>query len=139
MRASARLVAEATRAGPTRLVEVSASAPFAVRETPDGVFLVGSAQGLVGSDELELDLVVGDGASLTLRTAAASIAYRELVRSVVGNRTHRCGRIAYLAPRAPHRDLALSPVGHGPRRARPHRGARLDRRVCTRSRWRRAR
>jgi urease accessory protein len=74
VKAVARLVAEPDDTGGTRLCELRSEAPLALRPTPAGVFLVGSAAGPVGGDELELDVVVGRGASLTIRSAAATLA-----------------------------------------------------------------
>lgn len=47
--------------------------PLTLRDTPDGVHLVGTAAGPLGGDDLHLDVVVGDGAALVVRSAAASI------------------------------------------------------------------
>jgi urease accessory protein len=75
VRSRARIVAEAAQGGGTRLTELSAPAPLGLRETDDGLFLVSSAQGLLAEDDLELDIVVGRGAHLRLRSAAAAVAY----------------------------------------------------------------
>ncbi len=48
--------------------------PLLLRPTPTGLMLVGGAAGPLGGDDLELDLVVDAGASLTVRSAAASMA-----------------------------------------------------------------
>lgn len=61
--------------GRTRLTEVLSPAPIALRETPDGVYLVASAQSLVAADALDLEVIVGPGARLRIRSAAATIAY----------------------------------------------------------------
>ena len=74
MRARARVVAESDGRGATRLTALRSEAPLALRSTPDGLFLVGGAGGPLGGDDLTLDITVGAGASLTVRTAAASIA-----------------------------------------------------------------
>jgi len=68
-------VAEADDRGSCRIVEMAATAPLGLRETRDAVYLVGTAQGLVGDDDLELEVVVGPGATLRIRSAAATIAY----------------------------------------------------------------
>jgi urease accessory protein len=48
--------------------------PLVLRRTPSAVYLVGGAAGPIGGDELSLRIVVGPGAFLRMRTAAASIA-----------------------------------------------------------------
>jgi urease accessory protein len=75
VRSFARLRAERAADGSTRLVELCSEAPLAMRQTAEGLWLVGSAQGLVGTDELHLELSIGRGASLSIRSAAATIAY----------------------------------------------------------------
>ncbi len=45
-----------------------------LRSTPDALYLVGGAGGPLGGDELTLDVEVGGGARLAVRTAGASIA-----------------------------------------------------------------
>jgi urease accessory protein len=75
MRAHARVVAEADPRRPYRLVEMTDSAPIGLRWTRDAIYLVGTAQSLLAEDELLLEVVVRKGATLCLRSAAASIAY----------------------------------------------------------------
>ncbi len=60
--------------GGTRLVDLRSMAPLLLRPTPDGVYLVGGAAGPLGGDRLRLRIEVGPGASLTVRTSAASVA-----------------------------------------------------------------
>ena len=74
MKARARVVAETDGRGATRLTTLRSEPPLALRSTPDGLFLVGGAGGPLGGDDLALDITVGAGASLTVRTAAASMA-----------------------------------------------------------------
>ena len=74
MKARARVVAESDDRGATRLTALRSEAPLALRSTPDGLYLVGGAGGPLGGDDLTLDLTVGAGARLTVRTAAASMA-----------------------------------------------------------------
>lgn len=69
---SAAVVAERTRAG-TRCTTLRSAPPISLRDTPDGVFLVASGAGPVGGDELLLDLDVGAGATLLVRSAAAQL------------------------------------------------------------------
>lgn len=47
-----------------------------LRPTADGLHLVGGAAGPLGGDDLSLDLEVGSGAALVVRTVAASVALR---------------------------------------------------------------
>jgi len=60
--------------GRTRLVEIRSEAPLVLRSTPDALYLVGGAAGPLGGDELALDVVVGCGACLAVRSAAATLA-----------------------------------------------------------------
>jgi urease accessory protein len=80
VRATARLVATAGAAGRTVLSGVRAEPPLVPRRTgtgPDGaavVHLVGGAAGPLGGDRLSLDIEVGPGAALEVRTVAATMA-----------------------------------------------------------------
>jgi urease accessory protein len=58
--------------GRTRCTEIRSDPPLTLRETPDGVHLVASGAGPVGGDELRLAVRVGPGATLDLRSVAAS-------------------------------------------------------------------
>lgn len=69
MKAQATIVAAGGRCTTLR-----STPPFALRDTPDGLHLVGSAAGPVGGDELALDVKVIDG-SLTVRSVAAQLVY----------------------------------------------------------------
>ena len=73
MRAHASARAEHVE-GRTRLVELRSEAPLVLRSTPDALYLVGGAAGPLGGDDLALDLVVGCGACLAVRSAAATLA-----------------------------------------------------------------
>ncbi|WP_238017054.1 urease accessory protein UreD [Dactylosporangium sp. AC04546] len=71
MRAAARVVAE--EGG--RLTVLKGEAPLLPRRTgPNEVHFVGGAAGPLGGDELSIELEVGPGALLVVRTVAASIA-----------------------------------------------------------------
>jgi urease accessory protein len=48
--------------------------PLALRETPGGIYMVGTAAGPIGGDDVLLEIDVGAGAELTIRSAAASVA-----------------------------------------------------------------
>ena len=70
-----RIHAERAEDGGTRFAELSATAPISLRETPDALYLVASAQGLLSDDVIRLEIVVGAGAHLRIKSAAATIAY----------------------------------------------------------------
>lgn len=72
MRASAAFTATAV-GGATRLTTLRSSPPLSLRSTPEGLYLVGSGAGPIGGDELSIDAVVDAGASVVLRSAAASM------------------------------------------------------------------
>jgi urease accessory protein len=78
MRARARVVAEADGRGGTRLTVLRGDPPLLPRRTGGGsgvtVHLVGGAAGPLGGDDLRLDVEVGPGARLTVRSVAASLA-----------------------------------------------------------------
>jgi len=104
MRARARLVAVA-EAGRTRLATVRGEAPLLIRRTgtPGGtaqVHLVGGAAGPLGGDQLTLEIDVGPGASLSVRTVAASVALPgpagATSRVAVVARVAAGGRLAWL-------------------------------------------
>lgn len=73
MRAHARAVARSVD-GVTRFVTLRSDAPLLLRETPGALYLVGGAAGPLGGDDLTLDVDVGPGASVVLRSAAALLA-----------------------------------------------------------------
>ncbi len=65
----------AVRVGPgPRLDEVRSAVPLTLRWADGCLYVVGSAFAPLGGDDLRLDIVVEAGASLTVRTVAASIA-----------------------------------------------------------------
>jgi urease accessory protein len=74
VKAVARVVAEADTGGRTRLTRLRSEAPLVLRETADALYLVGGAGGPLAGDDLELEVEVGPRATLTVRTAAASVA-----------------------------------------------------------------
>jgi urease accessory protein len=81
MRAAARIRAEADGRGGTRLAVLRGESPLLLRRTgPPAasgavtVHLVGGAAGPLRGDELRLDLEVGPGARLDIRSVAASLA-----------------------------------------------------------------
>lgn len=79
MHAVARVVAAAGPAGATVLPELRSAGPLLLRRTGERggaacVHLVGGAAGPLGGDAWRLEIVVGPGAVLRLRSVAASVA-----------------------------------------------------------------
>ncbi|GAA3237208.1 urease accessory protein UreD [Actinocorallia longicatena] len=72
--AHAAVTAEPGPHGRTRLTRLRSDGPIALRETPDGLYIVGAGAGPLGGDRLRLDIVVGAGASLRIRSVAAALA-----------------------------------------------------------------
>ena len=70
MKAAAAVVAEAS--GCTTL---RSEPPLTFRETPGALYLVGSAAGPVGGDDLHLAITVADDAALMVRSAAAQLVF----------------------------------------------------------------
>jgi urease accessory protein len=87
VKALARIVAGADGRGGTRLTELYGEAPLLPRRTGprDGpvaeVHLVGGAAGPLGGDELCVEVHIGPGAALVVRTVAASIVLPGVGRS----------------------------------------------------------
>lgn len=73
-RAHAAITAVRDDTGRTRLTRLRSDGPIALRETPDAVYIVGAAAGPLGGDQLRLDLDVGPGATLRIRSAATALA-----------------------------------------------------------------
>ena len=57
----------------TRCTTLRSAPPISLRDTPVGLYLVASGAGPVGGDDLRLDIDVRCGASLVVRSAAASM------------------------------------------------------------------
>jgi urease accessory protein len=72
VRARAQVQA-ARQDGRDRLVVLRSDPPLTLRDTPQGLHLVGSGAGPLGGDDLHLDVRVGAGAELVVRSAAASL------------------------------------------------------------------
>lgn len=98
-RAYAAVRAECDAAGRTRLTRLRSDGPLAVRPVTGAdptatVYLVGAAAGPLGGDDLELDLEVGPGARLAIRSVATTLtlpgdgASRFTVRARVGAGGH---------------------------------------------------
>ena len=71
--ARAAVASRADATGRSRVTVLRSDGPLALRETPLGVYLVGTAAGPLGGDDLALDIDVGPGASLVIRSAAAML------------------------------------------------------------------
>jgi urease accessory protein len=71
--ARAAVASRADDGGRTRVTVLRSDGPLALRETPAGVYLVGAAAGPLGGDDLALDIEVGPGARLVLRSAAGMV------------------------------------------------------------------
>lgn len=77
MRARAELTAAAPieTGGPSRLTRRLDGAPLAWRSTPEAVYLVGTAATPVGDDTVDIDVMVEKGATLMVRSTAATVAW----------------------------------------------------------------
>ena len=72
MKASARVGVEHRR-GRSRCTTLASAPPLSFRATDAALYLVGTAAGPVGGDDLTLDVAVAAGASLTVRSVAAQL------------------------------------------------------------------
>ena len=129
MKAHTRIVATAGAGGATVLAELRGEAPLLPRVTGARggpvatVHLVGGAAGPLGGDELFLDLEVGPGACLVLRTVAATVALpgrdSEPSTTTVRASVAAGGRLAFLpepmvaAAGCHHRQLSTVEVAEG--------------------------
>lgn len=71
--ARAAVASQAGATGRSRVTVLRSDGPLALRETPLGVYLVGTAAGPLGGDDLALDIDVGPGACLVIRSAAGML------------------------------------------------------------------
>lgn len=71
--ARAAVASRADATGRSRVTVLRSDGPLALRETPLGVYLVGTAAGPLGGDDLALDIDVGPGACLVIRSAAGML------------------------------------------------------------------
>jgi len=74
MAASAEIIAEPGPGGSTRLPVLRSQVPLVLRRAPEAVYLVNAAAGPLGGDRLDLRIEVRAGATLCVRTVAASVA-----------------------------------------------------------------
>ncbi|HEY6786867.1 MAG TPA: urease accessory protein UreD [Trebonia sp.] len=72
--ASAQIIAESGPGGTTRLPLLRSQVPLVLRRAPEAVYLVSAAAAPLGGDCLNLRIEVRAGATLCLRTVAASVA-----------------------------------------------------------------
>jgi urease accessory protein len=72
--ASAEIVAAPGPGGATRLPLLRSQVPLVLRRTPEALYLVSAAAAPLGGDRLDLRIKVSAGATLRLRTVAASVA-----------------------------------------------------------------
>ena len=70
-----RAVAALTVAAPRRVERMAAEAPVCWRPTPDGIFLVGTSAFPVGEDDVTISVTVRPGATATVRSNAATVAW----------------------------------------------------------------
>ena len=68
-----------------RLTRVRDAPPVAFRATPDAVYLVGTAASPVGDDQVSIDVQIGAGATLAIRSAASAIAWTSTNSSIEVN------------------------------------------------------
>ena len=73
MTAAAAAVVAELAGDRTRCTTLRSAPPISLRDTPDGLYVVASGAGPIGGDDLHLDVVVERGASLAVRSAAASM------------------------------------------------------------------
>lgn len=71
----AELVTRRSAGGATAFATLRATAPLALRPTPDGVYVVSSAAAPLDGDAITLRIDVAPHTELTVRTAAASMAW----------------------------------------------------------------
>lgn len=75
LRSDVRLTVGPGSSGGVRVHEMTESAPVAWRRTPDALYMVGTAASPVGRDDVTVSVRVMAGASLTVRSAAASVLW----------------------------------------------------------------
>ena len=68
-----------------RLTRVRDAPPVAFRATPEAVYLVGTAASPVGDDQVSIDVQIGAGATLAIRSAASAIAWTSTNSSIEVN------------------------------------------------------
>jgi urease accessory protein len=71
--ARAAVASRVDAAGRSRVTVLRSDGPLALRETPLGVDLIGTAAGPLGGDDLTLDIDVGAAACLVIRSAAGML------------------------------------------------------------------
>lgn len=76
MEAAARIVVDTAEDGRLRVRELRTPAPIGARLAGGALHLLGTAAGPLGGDRLRLEVTVGAGTRLTVRSVAASVAQR---------------------------------------------------------------
>jgi urease accessory protein len=72
------------------MVDARSEPPLAVRRTADRILLVGSAAAPVGGDQIDIDIVVGPGAT----AAIGSVAATSIFPGPAGDRSHLSTNVA---------------------------------------------
>ena len=123
VRARAAVATRADGGGRTRVTVLRSDGPLALRDTPHGLYLVGAAAGPLGGDDLALDIDVGPGSRLVIRSAAGMLllpgphggtsALRITARVGPGGRLDYGPQPAVAAAGCDHRVLAVIELGTG--------------------------
>ncbi len=100
--ARAAVTAECTGEGRTRISRLRSDGPLALRASGDAVYLVGAGAGPLGGDRYALDLEVGAGARLEIRSAAATLV-------LPGRSAHEPSRLTISARVAAGARLVFAP------------------------------
>jgi urease accessory protein len=75
VKAHASVVAERDAFDGIRCTTLRSDPPLTLRRTADGLHIVGSAAGPVGGDQIDLDVELAAGASLSVRSVAAQLVF----------------------------------------------------------------
>jgi urease accessory protein len=121
--ARAAVAAQVSSAGRSHVTVLRSDGPVALRETPQGVYIVGAAAGPLGGDDLHLDIDVGPGSRLVLRSAAGALLLpgphggtsrmRIHARVGAGGRLDFCLPPAVAAAGCDHRVSAVAELASG--------------------------
>ena len=123
VRARAAVSTRADDDGRTHVTVLRSDGPLALRDTTHGVYLVGAAAGPLGGDDLALDIEVGPGSCLVIRSAASMLllpgphggtsALRITARVGPGGRLDYGPQPAVAAAGCDHRTRAVIELGTG--------------------------
>ena len=103
MDAEARVVVDTAPGGRLRVRELRTPAPLGVRLAQGELHLLGTAAGPMGGDRLRLEVVVGRGTSVTVRSVAAAVAQR-------GNGTPSTHHVVVTVEDGAHLDWSPQPL-----------------------------